>query len=312
LVSNRGKTFPREGGETGSGPRPDGLEPKAGDRDEAEWAGEVSGGPEPSVPSEVGAGIDGPTIFSLGEVTTVFDPAWDLLKAGRLPVWGSILAESQTQGRGRAGRLWRSPPGHIYAALRLPDKAPFEGPASSICLALLVSLALEELYRLRLLIKWPNDLILEGKKIGGLLLEARLGAVIAGIGLNLGSPPPGARTPGDMQPPPAGALPVPDQPSGLWPKLVEKMLACYNFIMGDPAQVQTGAQVFLRMSTERLLGLGQLVTVSSPSSEPPFHGQDLAGRLIGLDSSGALLIEKDRSRYAVWSGSLFFDFKIPL
>jgi BirA family biotin operon repressor/biotin-[acetyl-CoA-carboxylase] ligase len=251
-------------------------------------------------------------IHEVGQTTTVFDLAWELYREGRLPVWGSVLAESQTRGRGRGGKVWFSPPGHIYAALRLPATAPFDGPSASITLALLISQALEELFQLRVMIKWPNDIILEKKKIGGLLLESRQGAVIAGLGLNLVSPPPSCREEpevglGGAKAPQAGALPIIESPAKLWRKLVKKILVCYNLTLVGPDQATSGAGKIMGLATERLLGLGQEVTILAPSTEPPFPDRILAGLLIGLDSSGALLIERDRSRFAVWSGSLFLD-----
>jgi hypothetical protein len=315
-----------------------------------------------------GVGEDYP-VYRIGQTTTVFDPAWKLYDEGQLPVWGSVLARSQTKGRGRFGRPWCSPPGHVYAALRLPVAAPFDGPSASVALALLISLALEELFSLKTLIKWPNDIVMERKKVGGLLLEARRGTIIGGIGLNLISPPvwapsePGldkgkaqgtaAKKPGDesgqdggqdgshdgiqdggqghgggqgtghgvghgegqgegqgeyLAPLVAGALPIYEGPGGLWPKLVEKMLVCYNLNLTRPDHPPFGAKTPMDLATERLLGLGHTVAVLSPSTEPPFHDRVLAGTLIGLGSSGALLIENDHGTFAVWSGSLYFEF----
>jgi hypothetical protein len=128
-------------------------------------------------------------IYLYEETTSVFDLAWKLYGDNRLPVWGSVLAKIQTKGRGRAGRPWYSPAGHVYAALRLPVEPPFVGTSASIGLALLISLVLEEMFSLKTMIKWPNDIVLDKKKVGGLLLEARNDAIIAGIGLNLISPP---------------------------------------------------------------------------------------------------------------------------
>jgi BirA family biotin operon repressor/biotin-[acetyl-CoA-carboxylase] ligase len=194
-----------------------------------------------------------------------------------------------------------------------------------VALALLISMALEELFSLKTLIKWPNDLVLERKKVGGLLLEARRGAIMAGIGLNLVSPPVwapkekgldqnklGGQVGGQegpyLAPLEPGALPISEGPDKLWTKLVDKTRVCYNIIMARPDHPPDGALTPMDLATKRLLGLGQKVAILSPSTEPPFPGRVLTGLLIGLDSSGALLIEKDQGTYAVWSGSLFFEF----
>jgi biotin-(acetyl-CoA carboxylase) ligase len=76
--------------------------------------------------------------------------------------------------------------------------------------------------------------------------------------------------------------------------------------MANHEQSHFGAESIMGLAKERLLGLGQKIAIRSPSTEPPFHGRVLAGTLVGLDSTGALLIEKDGCVYAAWSGSLFF------
>ncbi|WCT72288.1 biotin--[acetyl-CoA-carboxylase] ligase [Sphingomonas naphthae] len=103
-----------------------------------------------------------------------------------------LSAARQTGGRGRSGRPWVSPPGNLYASglVRLRPGDP--APAS---LALVAAVALEEVLRALLppdaapMIKWPNDLLVDGAKIAGILLERRGEAVIVGIGVNLAHHP---------------------------------------------------------------------------------------------------------------------------
>jgi BirA family biotin operon repressor/biotin-[acetyl-CoA-carboxylase] ligase len=109
-------------------------------------------------------------------------------------------ADEQTSGRGRSGRRWFTPPGSALAFSLLLDLAPsFDkallGRASGLG-ALAVSEALER-HGLQPLIKWPNDVLLSGKKVAGILPEAhwsgeRLQALILGVGVNIssGSVPP--------------------------------------------------------------------------------------------------------------------------
>lgn len=104
-------------------------------------------------------------------------------------------ADEQTSGRGRSGRLWFTPPGSALAFSLLLDLAPsFDktllGRASGLG-ALAVSGALEGL-GLRPEIKWPNDVLLDGKKVAGILPEAHwagehLQVLILGIGVNVSS-----------------------------------------------------------------------------------------------------------------------------
>jgi BirA family transcriptional regulator, biotin operon repressor / biotin---[acetyl-CoA-carboxylase] ligase len=96
-----------------------------------------------------------------------------------------LRAERQTGGRGRQGRGWVSAPGNLYAStlVRLQAEDP---PAPT--LALLAAVALHEAVSLHadgVRIKWPNDLIADGAKLAGILLERQGDAVIAGFGVNL-------------------------------------------------------------------------------------------------------------------------------
>lgn len=102
-----------------------------------------------------------------------------------------LRADVQTGGRGRHGRTWVSPPGNLYASTivrRLPGDPPPQ------TLAMLTAVALDELLQIwlpadRLTIKWPNDLLVGGAKISGILLEAAGEAVVVGIGVNLAHHP---------------------------------------------------------------------------------------------------------------------------
>jgi BirA family biotin operon repressor/biotin-[acetyl-CoA-carboxylase] ligase len=102
-----------------------------------------------------------------------------------------VVAESQSQGRGRLGREWLSPPGvGLYCSLILrPRLEPADLPKLTLAAGLAASRAVEAVTSLRPLLKWPNDLWLNEKKVGGLLAEARFEQdgplVVLGIGLNV-------------------------------------------------------------------------------------------------------------------------------
>src|SRR4051812_5602356 len=108
----------------------------------------------------------------------------------RGPFW--ITAARQTAGRGRRGNVWISEPGNLYASLLLTDAAPAAHlPELCFVVALAVRDAVADLApRLasELKLKWPNDLLLDGAKLAGILIEAEsvggVTAVAAGVGVN--------------------------------------------------------------------------------------------------------------------------------
>lgn len=112
------------------------------------------------------------------------------------PAW--ILTHDQTEGRGRRGRGWTMPPGNFAASLVLRPKG---GIAAAAQLSFVAALALHEALAAacgpsaRLAIKWPNDVLLNGGKVAGILLEsaghgAEAALIAVGIGVNLAAAPP--------------------------------------------------------------------------------------------------------------------------
>lgn len=96
-----------------------------------------------------------------------------------------LRAERQTGGRGRQGRNWASPEGNLYIST-LVRVRPGEPPAAT--LALVAAVALDETARvfgLAPVLKWPNDLLVDGAKLSGILLERAEDAVVIGFGVNL-------------------------------------------------------------------------------------------------------------------------------
>lgn len=103
-----------------------------------------------------------------------------------------VLAETQNSGKGRLGRVWASPKGvNVYASVILrPKVKPYEAAQLTFLSAVAVARAVESLTTLKPEIKWPNDVLLSGKKIAGLLNEMNsetdgVNFVILGIGVNL-------------------------------------------------------------------------------------------------------------------------------
>lgn len=104
----------------------------------------------------------------------------------RLPEGALAVCEAQTAGRGRLGRSWSAPPGKaILCSLLL--RPPSDRAVSELALVagLATALTVEEALARATGIKWPNDVLVAGRKVAGILAETRGGAVVVGIGLNV-------------------------------------------------------------------------------------------------------------------------------
>ncbi|MEJ2183349.1 MAG: biotin--[acetyl-CoA-carboxylase] ligase [Nitrospirota bacterium] len=122
---------------------------------------------------------------------------------GGAPHGTVVMAHGQSEGRGRRGRRWFSPRGeNLYMSVVLrPRMAPREAGLLTLAAAVAAAGALREASGLDIRIKWPNDLVVSGRKLGGILLEMRTDpervlTAVAGIGVNVN----GAEFPPDIAP----------------------------------------------------------------------------------------------------------------
>jgi BirA family biotin operon repressor/biotin-[acetyl-CoA-carboxylase] ligase len=216
-----------------------------------------------------------------------------LARAGeRGPLW--VTAGRQSAGRGRRGRSWTSEPGNLFASLVLTDPAPPEHWAElSLVAALGIHDAIADLApaaRPRLAIKWPNDLLLDGAKFGGILTEAEGDStVVVGIGINCTSHPADTDYPAtDLA---AGRITL--SPEAVFIALSAKM-------MGRLAQWNQGEH-FATIRTDwlsRAAGLGDNISVRLADRE-------LTGRFETIDNMGQLvLVEPEDTRYAIAAGDV--------
>lgn len=106
-----------------------------------------------------------------------------------------VLAEAQTAGRGRHGRQWISPSGSniLLSVLLLQGQSPLPHEAMTIAGGLAAAEAIEDACRLQATLKWPNDVLLEGRKVAGALVEARRqgghASIVLGVGINANAAP---------------------------------------------------------------------------------------------------------------------------
>lgn len=110
----------------------------------------------------------------------------DALRDASLPEGAVAVTEHQDAGRGREGRAWADVTGRSLL-LSVLLRPPGSGPAEQLSLVagLAVAEAIDATTGTRSQVKWPNDVLLEGRKVAGILLEAAGGVVICGIGVNV-------------------------------------------------------------------------------------------------------------------------------
>ena len=242
------------------------------------------------------------TTFAAGQMPTVvcgpssscLDVAWSMW--AHLPEWSSLITVSQWAGRGQLRREWFSPPGNVYAALRWPaDALQRSGPvALAVALCLAEALEINSLSDAKgIKIKWPNDLLLCGRKVGGILIEERPEGLLAGIGLNLSVAPDDEPAGRSM---PAGVLPLLED-CGLpdfWHNLVQDIKLVYREVLENKSFWNT-----VTASLERRLAfMGGEVFFEG-------HGDSRRAMIMGLSPDGGLrLCFGDATEKIVHFGSI--------
>jgi BirA family biotin operon repressor/biotin-[acetyl-CoA-carboxylase] ligase len=153
--------------------------------------------PDRLIPSEVkwalNTKIIGKEILSYKKVDSTNDVAYKLAEKG-MKEGCVIFAEEQERGKGRHGRNWLSPPhtGIYLSFILRPEIAPNEIARITLLAAVCVAKAIRGATGLSAMIKWPNDIIVNGRKICGILTEMkaeqdRVDFLIVGIGVNVGT-----------------------------------------------------------------------------------------------------------------------------
>lgn len=219
-------------------------------------------------------------ILVCGRCSSALDVARPLAENRMFGPWDSVLAVSQWAGRGQLRREWQSPAGNVYGALVLPP-VPKE---YDTLLPLILGYCITGFLRFKKLdacIKWPNDLLVAERKVGGILVEERRGVALAGIGLNLACAPSNDLL-REAHAVPAGYLRAHGLKSGpltLWAELVDFVKICYETTLqqGSPGNV-------VAMIEPLLCWLGETIAVRD-GEETPWTAQ-----LAGLAQDGALRV----------------------
>lgn len=217
------------------------------------------------------------------------------------PAW--VLAGAQTAGRGRRGRPWQSPRGNFYASLVMQPEGPPEQAALRSFVAALslfdACVAVTGLPRVFAL-KWPNDVLLNGGKLAGILLESagqgrRINHLVIGIGVNLiGAPPPEAVEPGAV--PPVNLL----GETGLriTPESFLNHLAP-AFAAWERRLTTEGFAPLREVWLSRAARLGERIRARTGTTTRE-------GIFETIDTSGALVLGMDGTRVAIPAADVFF------
>lgn len=237
-----------------------------------------------------------PQVINYDAIGSTNDEASRLAREGA-PEGTVVCAREQTAGRGRRGRSWASPPGNLYLSLIVrPACAAGKAAQLGFVAALAVGDALNA--KLPALVglsyKWPNDVLLHGRKLAGILLESEGTArqeaafVIVGIGINLVSSPRGVQFPvtsvieEGLDPP---------QPSALLEELTE------HFRTWLQRWRIAGFAPVRRAWRARAMSIGDLIRVRLDTAT-------LHGRFLGIDDEGALLLQTASERRRISAGEI--------
>lgn len=242
-------------------------------------------------------------LVRLDETASTNDDARRLAGEGA-PQGTVVWALRQSAGRGRRGRRWDSPPGNLYMSLLLRPEMPL---ARAGQIGFLAALAISEtlatlLPGRRVACKWPNDVLIDGKKAAGLLLEseARLGDgqeggstdwLVLGLGVNVASHPEGVEFPATSLAAQGSGADVADVLSGI----AERFAGWYGRWQAE------GFAPVRQAWLARAAGIGGPVRVR-------FETRTEEGVFAGLDGEGALLLHKPGAAapLRVTAGDLFF------
>jgi BirA family biotin operon repressor/biotin-[acetyl-CoA-carboxylase] ligase len=210
------------------------------------------------------------------------------------PLW--IRAARQTLGRGRRGKVWDSGNANLAATLLLrpPVQASIIGQLSFAAALAAAEMAQHFAPDAAIGVKWPNDVLGDGRKLAGILLESGEDGhgrwLAIGIGVNLASFPPGTEFPATALAQLAPAAPSPDD---AWCVLAARFAHWYDVWMSE------GFQTVRTAWLARAGGLGRSIRARLPDA---VH----EGVFEGIDASGALLLNESGRVRAIAAGEVFF------
>lgn len=229
--------------------------------------------------------LPGWQVYYFEQINSTQDYAKQLIAEQKVAQPLLIVADEQTAGHGRYGRQFYSPAKTgIYLSIVVPAITCPPG-LFTISLAVTIGHVLDRLGIPQVQFKWVNDLYLNRKKVGGILVEQVAGMLVCGIGINVTT----ANFPKSLQAK-AGALPVDHQLSRL-----QLILALIKEFQSDLPLYPSGK--FLAEYRQRLLGLNCLVTLK-------VNRGLMIGRVQGITDTGALVLQTVNGLQVINSGEV--------
>lgn len=207
-------------------------------------------------------------------LTSTNQTLWELVSQGAI-AGTAVLALQQVAGRGQWGRTWQSPVGGLYLSVALtPQLAIADSAQLTLCSAWGIATVLRS-YDIPVMLKWPNDLVVNGRKLGGILTETRvhhgqITKAVVGVGLNWANPVP--ETGINL------ATVLADQPQRSLDSLeMVAAIVWQGIASGYQHWQEEGIEKLLPSYVELLTGIGHSVTLS-----------DRQGTIIGISPQGEL------------------------
>lgn len=202
-----------------------------------------------------------------------------------------IIADTQTSGRTTKKQGWISPKGNLYFSILLSLDDEKKLPQYSFLSALAVAESIKEIDSLNNIvnIKWPNDILLNKQKIAGILIEKEENCVIIGIGLNVKSSPDSSLT----------RYPTTNLfDNGININVVElAKIILKNLISNISINEQSGFDKIISKITSYMYKFNDTIYIS-------VNNQSLVGKFVGIDKSGALILDINSEKRVIFSGEM--------
>jgi len=249
---------------------------------------------------EIGIGLDTNTIgkqriWHYESLESTNNKAYELAESGEAE--GTlVIAETQTAGRGRLGRKWISPEGGgIYFSLILrPDMESDKIPVITLVAAVSIQKAIKKICGIDAGIKWPNDILIAGKKVCGILTEIKaqpdmVDFLILGVGINVNTP---------LKKLPIGATSLKKESSGSVSR-IKLMRQILTEIEKDYLKLKQDGFNSLRAECKKLsIVLNKQITINE-------HHRVLEGIAVDIDEKGVLIVKMESGeRKRIFSGTI--------